>query len=81
VIGLVVTRLIETFGRPRTLAEEEIEEEVWTPGTSSTGGYGTGQAEPDNGWSASRTGGWTSQLPARTTDEDWGVEERWGSSR
>ena len=27
-----------------------------------------------------RTGGWTSQLPARTTDEGWGVEERWGSN-
>ncbi|MDG6100710.1 ABC transporter permease [Dactylosporangium aurantiacum] len=80
-IGLVVTRLIETFGRPRTAAEEAVEEEVWTPSTASTGGYGASQAEPDNGWSASRTGGWTSQLPARTTDEDWGVEERWGSSR
>ncbi|MFC4040708.1 ABC transporter permease [Dactylosporangium siamense] len=79
VIGLVVTRLVETFGRPRTVADEAIEEEVWTP---STAGYGSSaQTEPDNGWSASRTGGWTSQLPARTTDEDWGVEERWGSNR
>jgi ribose/xylose/arabinose/galactoside ABC-type transport system permease subunit len=81
VIGLIVTRLIETFGRPRTVADEEIEEEeIWSPSTS-TAGYGTSQPEPDNGWSASRTGGWTSQLPARTTDEDWGVEERWGSNR
>ena len=43
---MIVTRLIETFGRPRTVAEEEIEEEVWTPSTSA-GGYGSSQAEPD----------------------------------
>ncbi|GAA1570460.1 hypothetical protein GCM10009827_110380 [Dactylosporangium maewongense] len=79
-IGLVVTRLIETFGRPRTVEDDVEEEQVWTPSTS-TAGYGSSQAEPDSAWSASRTGGWTSQLPARSTDEDWGVEERWGSNR
>ena len=65
--GLIVTRLVETFGRPRAVIDEQQDAE-WS---------GTGDA--DSGWSSSRTGGWTSQLPARTTDEGWGSEERWGS--
>jgi len=69
--GLVVTRLVETFGRPRTSFEEE-EEAEWTPSTSSS-------LSAENSWSASRTGGWTSQLPARSTDDGWGVEERWST--
>jgi ribose/xylose/arabinose/galactoside ABC-type transport system permease subunit len=73
--GLIVTRLVETFGRPRTAEEEDDEEESdWTP--SSTFGLG-GAGSADNGWS-SRTGGWTSQLPARATDDGWGSpEQRW----
>ena len=62
--GLVVTRLVETFGRPRPLIEEP--EEPLEVGETTTGGW-------------SRTGGWTSQLPARTTDEGWGAEERWST--
>jgi ribose/xylose/arabinose/galactoside ABC-type transport system permease subunit len=69
-VGLIVTRLVEAFGRPRTAIEHDDEPE-WTPGTNAMGG--------DTGWSSSRTGGWTSQLPARTTDEGWGVQERWGT--
>jgi ribose/xylose/arabinose/galactoside ABC-type transport system permease subunit len=73
--GLIVTRLVETFGRPRSAEEDSDDEESdWTP--SSTFGLGAGSA--DNAWSASRTGGWTSQLPARTTDEGWGSpDQRW----
>ncbi|MET7398456.1 ABC transporter permease [Dactylosporangium sp. NPDC005572] len=72
-IGLVVTRLVETFGRPRTSAET-VDEDAWVPPSSVTG------PAPDEDWSpASRTSGWTSQLPARTTDDGWGVEERWGT--
>jgi ribose/xylose/arabinose/galactoside ABC-type transport system permease subunit len=63
--GLVVTRLVETFGRPRPLIEEP-EEQL---DISDSTGWTTG----------SRSGGWTSQLPARTTDEGWGAEERWST--
>jgi ribose/xylose/arabinose/galactoside ABC-type transport system permease subunit len=64
--GLVVTRLVETFGRPRPVIEEPEEP---LDIIENTGGWTTG----------SRTGGWTSQLPARTTDEGWGAEERWSA--
>jgi ribose/xylose/arabinose/galactoside ABC-type transport system permease subunit len=72
--GLVVTRLVETFGRPRPMIEEPEEEQPqWSP---------PGAPPPDmndsGSWSGARTG-WTSQLPARTTDEGWGAEERWGT--
>ena len=63
--GLVVTRLVETFGRPRPVIEEPEE----PLDISDSTGWTTG----------SRTGGWTSQLPARTTDEGWGAEERWST--
>jgi hypothetical protein len=69
--GLLVTRLVETFGRPRSVIEERDEEE-WTPPQ-------TPPLSTDSSWSGSRTGGWTSQLPARATDEGWGAEERWGT--
>jgi ribose/xylose/arabinose/galactoside ABC-type transport system permease subunit len=69
-IGLVVTRLVETFGRPRTIVEE-AEEDTWVPSTVPA------QSEPEDWSPASRTSGWPS--PARTQDEDWGVEERWST--
>jgi ribose/xylose/arabinose/galactoside ABC-type transport system permease subunit len=73
--GVVVTRLVETFGRPHSAGETPGEAE-WQP---------SAHPEPldlsdSTSWSpGSRTGGWTSQLPARTTDEGWGAEERWGT--
>jgi ribose/xylose/arabinose/galactoside ABC-type transport system permease subunit len=68
-IGLVVTRLIETFGRPQSVIDEDADR-AWqanAPGSNS-----------DIGWS-SRQSGWTSPLPARSGDDGWGVEDRWGS--
>ncbi|GGM33887.1 ABC transporter permease [Dactylosporangium sucinum] len=74
VIGLVVTRLVETFGRPRSTTEP-ADGDSWTPPSPLVG-----PAADDDEWSpSSRTSGWTSQLPARTTDDGWGVEERWGT--
>jgi ribose/xylose/arabinose/galactoside ABC-type transport system permease subunit len=72
--GLIVTRLVETFGRPRAADEDSDDEESdWTPSAT----FGLGGAS-ENAWSASRTGGWTSQLPARTTDDGWGSpDQRW----
>ncbi|WP_271189649.1 ABC transporter permease [Dactylosporangium matsuzakiense] len=54
-IGLVVTRLVETFGRPRT-AREIAEDAPWTPPSITPP-----QPEPEDNWSppSSRTGGWT----------------------
>jgi ribose/xylose/arabinose/galactoside ABC-type transport system permease subunit len=67
IVGLVVTRMVERFGRPRA----EDDEDMWS-GSSSSG-------MSSNGWSSSsRQGGWSSQLPARPLDDTWsGAEDRW----
>lgn len=69
-IGLVVTRLVETFGRPGALTEAE--QDAWTPPSI------TSQAESEDDWAtaAGPTGGWGS---GGTADGGWGVEERWGT--
>jgi len=79
-IGLIVTRLVETFGRPRQIIEE-AEEDTWAPSTAAADTWAPSptpaQSEPED-WSPSpRTTGWPS--PARSQDEGWGVEERWGT--
>jgi ribose/xylose/arabinose/galactoside ABC-type transport system permease subunit len=75
VAGLIVTRLVETFGRPRPLQpiDEEPEEPQWARSAPPPA-----DMNDSGSWSGARTG-WTSQLPARTTDEGWGAEERWGT--
>jgi ribose/xylose/arabinose/galactoside ABC-type transport system permease subunit len=73
--GLVVTRLVETLGRPRQLGlDEEAEDEGgWATGTRGVNGQATG-------WSnAPRQGGWSSQLPARSLDDTWAGDDRWGT--
>lgn len=77
--GLVVTRLVESFGRPSSGREEvDEEEDPWDSGSrvdqSANGSAGAAYPTP-------RQGGWTSQLPARSTDDTWGgsAENRWGS--
>lgn len=67
--GLLVTRLVETFGRPRSAVESEDD---WEP-------------EPDpSDWTNGRTGrigNWSTSLPAQpveTRDDPW---DRWGSGR
>lgn len=74
-VGLIVTRLVETLGRPRPLPvdEDEDEEDDWAAGRSDNA---NGQA----GWSnAPRQSGWSSQLPARSLDDTWAGDERWGN--
>lgn len=76
--GLVVTRLIETFGRPplddddliAPLAALKSDQPVAPP-----------DPESEDSWpsESSRGGGWTSQLSARTSDDRWGTGERWSS--
>ncbi|MEV8513400.1 ABC transporter permease [Dactylosporangium sp. NPDC051484] len=72
-LGLVVTRLVETFGRPRA-TPDVTGEESWTPSSITT------QAEPGNDWSppSSHTGSWPSS-PGGGADGDWDGGERWGT--
>ncbi|ASW58050.1 ABC transporter permease [Plantactinospora sp. KBS50] len=67
--GLVVTRLVEAFGRPRAT------------GTGDSGEWAT---DPDNDWSASteRSDSWSATLPAQpaeTRPDPWDAD-RWGST-
>jgi hypothetical protein len=74
-IGLVVTRLIETYGRPQSARQPvEDEDEAWVNPSRLD--------EPTSpGYAAPRQGGWTSQLPARNNDDTWGgsIDDRWGA--
>ncbi len=73
--GLVVTRLIEAFGRPRhDLADDldpddELNPASWS--STTAGAEGTWPSE-------SGSGGWTAQLPPDPADESWRSDERWG---
>ena len=74
IAGLVVTRLIETFGRSLpTLADEPRADPPGWPAAPPQPGA-AGDAWPPAGG----TGGWTAQLPARTAAEPWSPEDRWG---
>jgi ribose/xylose/arabinose/galactoside ABC-type transport system permease subunit len=77
-VGLVVTRLVESFGRPQPGGKSEPEPTGWAGGTRESGTR-TGDAGTQS-WSSRRTGDWSSQLPARSTDDTWGgaSDERWG---
>jgi ribose/xylose/arabinose/galactoside ABC-type transport system permease subunit len=72
--GLVVTRLVETYGRPVSTRNNP---DGWDDGTQTMNNRAL---DPGPGWSSPRQGGWTSQLPARSTDDTWGgaADERWG---
>ena len=71
--GLLVTRLVESLGRPRAVAAGD-RAQVWNeargtdPSPARSGGAGSG--------------GWSSQLPARSLDDTWGSgasDDRWGA--
>jgi ribose/xylose/arabinose/galactoside ABC-type transport system permease subunit len=66
-IGLIVTRLVETFGRPRSVVEDDDE---WAGASTPPGA-----SSADASWSPSRSG-WTTQSG---TDERWVSEDRWGN--
>jgi hypothetical protein len=75
--GLVVTRLVEAYGRPSSNRTGDTDPDGWDDGTQTNNNRAL---EPGPGWSSPRQGGWTSQLPARSTDDTWGgaADERWG---
>lgn len=65
--GLVVTRLVETFGRPLLTPEEE----TWSSEATSTWTGGS--------WSSADTGSWSSSLPTQapaTRPDPW-HDDRW----
>jgi ribose/xylose/arabinose/galactoside ABC-type transport system permease subunit len=75
--GLLVTRLVESYGRPASARSGEPESDGWDDGTQTINNRAL---DPGPGWSSPRQGGWTSQLPARSTDDTWGgaADDRWG---
>ena len=75
VAGLVVTRLVESLGRPRSARDDDDEgsDEVWT--TSSTSPNPTG-------WTPPRSDSWSTSLPAQPSTgrtADLWSDDRWGS--
>jgi ribose/xylose/arabinose/galactoside ABC-type transport system permease subunit len=70
--GLIVTRLVETFGRPLLTPDEE----PWTSEASSNW-------SGDAGWSSTEAGSWSSSLPTQTTvtrPDPW-QDDRWNTGR
>jgi ribose/xylose/arabinose/galactoside ABC-type transport system permease subunit len=74
VVGLIITRLVEAYGRPRSAMDDEADQ-TWR--SSSTAA--STSTSSDTGWSSRQSSGWTSPLPARSGDDGWGSEDRWGS--
>jgi ribose/xylose/arabinose/galactoside ABC-type transport system permease subunit len=71
-IGLVVTRLVETYGRPRPAVEDRIE-----PGP-------TGEGSTSLGWALPRTGAqapWPPALPESSTEDPADPWGRWDGGR
>jgi hypothetical protein len=67
-VGLVITRLVETFGRPLTPVRADDD---WTDASTPP----TAGPAVDTSWSPSRSG-WTTQSGAEVR---WPAEDRWGS--
>jgi ribose/xylose/arabinose/galactoside ABC-type transport system permease subunit len=81
-VGLLATRLVESFGRPpvdrKAGQVAEVDSGGWDAGTRTTD---IRAAEAGSaGWTGTRQSGWTSQLPAQSTDDTWGgaSDDRWG---
>jgi ribose/xylose/arabinose/galactoside ABC-type transport system permease subunit len=71
-VGLMVTRLVEAFGRPRSVTDADD----WESESSTTTTITPAAAASDaDSWSPSRTG-WTSV--GTGTEDRWGSENRWG---
>jgi ribose/xylose/arabinose/galactoside ABC-type transport system permease subunit len=75
VAGLIVTRLVETLGRPRSARDDDDEgsDEVWTT---------TGTPPNPTGWTPPRNDSWSSSLPAQPSagrTADLWSDDRWGS--
>jgi len=71
-VGLLVTRLVETYGRP--VATAGSDDAQWRTIGPSNGTTDTTVGE--NGWGSTRPTGWTSPLPASSADDRWG-DDNW----
>jgi ribose/xylose/arabinose/galactoside ABC-type transport system permease subunit len=75
-VGLVVTRLVESFGRPPTPVDREVDRwRTISPGSTPT--TLSMSASDNGGWGNSRTTGWTSPLPASSAEDRWGNDDEW----
>jgi ribose/xylose/arabinose/galactoside ABC-type transport system permease subunit len=71
--GLVLTRLVETLGRPRSADSMADSGDTW-------GNVGR-EESLGSSWGTQRPGSWGSQLPARAIEDTWGgaSDDRWGA--
>lgn len=77
--GLVVTRLVETFGRPGPGGEPPSPER-WETTAAATGATAGTEPVASSGWPSAATDSWSSALPARPapgTPDPWD-DDRWG---
>lgn len=75
-VGLVVTRLVESFGRPPGSVDREVDR--WRTISPGSAPATLSMSASDNGgWSNSRTTGWTSPLPASSAEDRWGNDDDW----
>jgi hypothetical protein len=75
--GLVVTRMVETFGRPRVDGDEPESGQRWEATTPAEDRQSVASAE---GWPSAATDSWSTALPARPapgTPDPWD-DDRWG---
>ena len=66
-VGVIATRLVESYGRPRSAGDADGPTDADTPGTY--------------GWTTDRPESWSSTLPVQPTEsrsEQWGTD-RWGT--
>ena len=70
--GLVVTRLVETFGRPRSVADADD----WAPASADSAATSSTSIADVDSWSPNRTG-WTTA--GASSEDRWGNGDRWGS--
>lgn len=68
--GVVVTRLVEAMGRPRSADEIDEVDDSWMTNSSST--------VPASSWSVPRQDSWSSSLPAQPSTGLW-ADDRWGT--
>ncbi|MFC7550317.1 ABC transporter permease [Plantactinospora sp. GCM10030261] len=70
--GLVVTRLVESLGRPRRVVGEFDAD--WATDSGGSGGWSTGSLEHPSAWSAALP-----PQPAEPRPDPWGMD-RWGAT-
>ena len=74
-VGLIVTRLVETFGRPLAIDEDSADD--WSDvGVGSATGWSTAPAS-DDPWAGFSTAPTSPPPPTTTSTTQWGDTDRW----